>query len=300
MTPITGQFWQLVDRQHGVIARWQLVQLGFTDAMIDHRLGRALFPVHRGVYAVGRPQLSDRGRWMAAVLAGGPGAALSHESAAALWGVLDVSDDPLHISVPPGRHPHHPGLAIHRRAEMPPVVDHEGIRVVDALFTLIDLARGRTPDRIEALANTADKLGLIALDEAIEKLGTIHRRPGVRKLHQALTAHQVTDSDLERRFLRIAADAGLSRPVTQAVVCGFRVDFYWPELGLVVETDGLTYHRTPAQQAKDRIRDQALTAAGLTCLRFTNAQIRRETQSVIRTLRAVAARLRSATGRLAA
>jgi very-short-patch-repair endonuclease len=115
-----------------------------------------------------------------------------------------------------------------------------------------------------------------------------------------LSTHRVTDSDLERHFLAVAADAGLRPPQTQAQLCGIRVDFYWPELGLVVETDGLTYHRTPTQQARDRIRDQTLTAAGLTCLRFTNAQIRREPRLVIQTLRAVAARLRSSTVHLLA
>lgn len=295
----SGRFWDLVELQYGAVARWQLSELGFTDAMIAHRLGRSLFRVHQGVYAVGRPWLSDRGRWMAAVLAGGQGAALSHESAAALWGILDDADR-VHISVPPGRHPHHPGLAVHRRAEMPGVVHREGIRVVTPLFTLIDLARSRTPSQIEALVNSADKLSLITPDDAIEQLATIHRRPGTRKLHGVLTAHRVTDSDLERVFLRISADAGLNPPVTQAMLGGFRVDFYWPDLGLVVETDGLTYHRTPAQQAKDRIRDQALAAAGLTCLRFTNAQVRRERAAVIRTLRAVAARLRTKPVHLAA
>jgi very-short-patch-repair endonuclease len=73
---------------------------------------------------------------------------------------------------------------------------------------------------------------------------------------------------------------------------GFKVDFYWPDLGLVVETDGLRYHRTPAQQARDRSRDQAHTAAGLTCLRFTHAQVRYEPEQAEKTLRAVARRLR--------
>ena len=105
-----------------------------------------------------------------------------------------------------------------------------------------------------------------------------------------LSAHTVTDSDLERRFLRLVRRAGLPKPRTQDVVCGLRVDFHWPELRLVVETDGLTYHRTPAQQARDRRRDQILAAAGLTPLRFTNAQVRREGASVMATLKAVAKR----------
>jgi very-short-patch-repair endonuclease len=104
----------------------------------------------------------------------------------------------------------------------------------------------------------------------------------------------LTDTELERRFLVIARRAGLPRPQTQQRLNGFRVDFYWPDLRLVVETDALRYHRTPAQQAKDRVRDQAHAATGLTPLRFTRAQVRFEPEHVARTLAAVAGRLRAA------
>jgi very-short-patch-repair endonuclease len=98
----------------------------------------------------------------------------------------------------------------------------------------------------------------------------------------------LTESEPERRFLPIAALAGLPRRQTQQVVNGFRVDFFWPQLGLVVETDGLRYHRTAEQQARDRVRDQAHTAAGLTPLRFTHWQVRHDQGHVERTLRSVA------------
>jgi very-short-patch-repair endonuclease len=97
----------------------------------------------------------------------------------------------------------------------------------------------------------------------------------------------LTESELERRFLPIARRAGLPPPRTQAHLNGFRVDFFWPDLGLVVETDGLRYHRTPAQQARDRRRDQVHAAAGLTPLRFTHHQVAHEARSVEATLRAV-------------
>jgi very-short-patch-repair endonuclease len=103
----------------------------------------------------------------------------------------------------------------------------------------------------------------------------------------------LTDSELERRFLPIARRAGLPPPQTRRQVSGFRVDFYWPALDLIVETDGLRYHRTPAQQARDRLRDQTHTAAGLTCLRFTRAQVRFEADQVDATLSAVVRRLRA-------
>jgi very-short-patch-repair endonuclease len=101
----------------------------------------------------------------------------------------------------------------------------------------------------------------------------------------------MTDTELERRFLPIARRVGLPLPLTQVYVNGYRVDFYWPDLRLVIETDGLTYHRTPAQQAADRVRDQAHMAAGLTPLRFTRAQVRYEPGHVEAILRAVALRL---------
>jgi very-short-patch-repair endonuclease len=102
----------------------------------------------------------------------------------------------------------------------------------------------------------------------------------------------LTDSELERWFLAIAHRAGLPKPLTQQRVNGYRVDFFWPDLGLVVETDGLRYHRTATQQQSDRIRDQAHSAAGLTPLRFTHAQVMFEPAEVARVLESVHRRLR--------
>ena len=101
----------------------------------------------------------------------------------------------------------------------------------------------------------------------------------------------LTDSALERLFLPLARRAGLPPPSAGQIVNGYKVDFYWPDFGLVVETDGLRYHRTPAQQAKDRLRDQAHATAGLTHLRFTHAQVRYEPGHVQETLAAVMRRL---------
>lgn len=102
---------------------------------------------------------------------------------------------------------------------------------------------------------------------------------------------RLTDSELERRFLSLVEAAGLPMPQTGRRLNGFKVDFFWPDLGLVVETDGLTYHRTPAQQGRDLVRDQAHTAAGLSRLRFSHAQVRFEPDYVIETLVSTARRL---------
>lgn len=151
---------------------------------------------------------------------------------------------------------------------------------------------------VEAAVSEADKLGLIDPEELRSALDGLGNRPGAGIMRGTLDRRTfaLTDSELERRFLPLARDAGLPQPQTGRHVNGFKVDFFWPELGLVVETDGLRYHRTPIQQARDRLRDQAHTAAGLTALRFTHAQVTRERVHVQATLRAVARRLRA--GRL--
>jgi very-short-patch-repair endonuclease len=156
----------------------------------------------------------------------------------------------------------------------------------------LDIATRLPRGTLEAAVNEADKLDLVDPESLRAGLESRKGQHGVRPLRALLdrTTFVLTDSELERRFLRIARRARLPNPQTQARVNGFRVDFYWPDLGLIVETDGLRYHRTPSQQARDRLRDQTHTAAGLTPLRFTHGQIRYEPKSVQVTLEAVARR----------
>jgi Protein of unknown function (DUF559) len=158
-------------------------------------------------------------------------------------------------------------------------------------------AERRTPDprsvsaslAPEAAINEADKLDLVDPEALRAKLDRMPRRPGVGALRRLLdrTTLLLTDSELERRSIPIAGRAGLPAPETGIWLHGSKVDFYWPDLGLAVETDGLRYHRSPTQQARDRRRDQALTPAGLTPLRFTHAQIAFDADDVEATLRAV-------------
>jgi very-short-patch-repair endonuclease len=180
---------------------------------------------------------------MAALLACGPAAVLSHESAAALWGV-------------------------------------------------------RRP-ALERAVNEADRLDLIdpeALRAALENFSPL---PAVRRLRELLDRQtfRLTDSELERLLLRIARRAGLGAPATGVWLNRFKVDFYWSDLGLAVETDGLRYHRTAAQQERDRVRDQAHISAGLTPLRFTHGQVRFEPLHVETTMRDVANRSQRSRGR---
>jgi very-short-patch-repair endonuclease len=288
--------WSLARRQHGVVTRAQLLKLGFTRHAIKHRVATGrLHPFHRGVFAVGRPELDIHGKCMAAVLACGPGAVVSHRTAAELWGIRQPSVGSIELSVPATVQRKLAGVRLHRRRSLGTTerVVHDGIPLTSPVRTLVDLATRLPGEALEAAVNAADKndhVDPVSLRRALEQM---RGQPGVGVLRRLLDRRtfRLTDSELERSFLRLVRDAGLPVPQTGVRVNGFRVDFLWPDLGLVVETDGLRYHRTPAQQARDRRRDQAHTAAGLTTLRFTHAQVRYEPAEVRETLRRVAVRL---------
>lgn len=286
--------WMLARAQHGVITRSQLLERGYSRTAIEHRLAKGrLHPLHAGVYAVGFPELSRHGHWIAAVLACGPEAALSHASAAALFG-FQGPEPILTVSVDSRRAVRRPGLQVHRvefgRGD---TGMYERIPVTSPARTLIDLATELPLLRLERAVNEADKLGLIDPETLSAELARRPGQRGVPALRDLLDrdAFVLTDSDLEQRFLRIARKTGLGIPETKVRVNGFVVDFLWRDLGLVIETDGLTYHRTPLQQARDRQRDQAHAAAGLTSLRFTNRQVLREPEAVRRTVELVALKL---------
>jgi very-short-patch-repair endonuclease len=184
---------------------------------------------------------------------------------------------------------------LHRRRGLRPddVTTHEGIPVTTPTQTLIDLAVTLDARHLERAVNEADKLDLVDPATLLESLDRYTAREGVGRLRDMLGAQvfRLTDSELERRFLRLVRRAKVPMPQTGARLNGFKVDFFWPDLGLVVETDGLRYHRTPAQQGRDRVRDQAHTAAGLTTLRFTHSQVVSDPALVQRTLQRVVRRL---------
>jgi very-short-patch-repair endonuclease len=277
----------LVKNQHGVISRRQLLDLGVTAESVKSRVRRGrLHAVHRGVYAVGRSDLSRHGEFMAAVLACGTRAVLSHTAAGELWGMV-ARTARIHTTSPSLMRV--TGLITHRRRlEARETTRRHRIPTTRPLQTLIDLATLLTQAQLEAAISEADRQGLITASGLPVLLARSPRRPGLAALKATATAtFRRTDSDLERRFLALVREASLPAPLTQQWVSGYRVDFFWPDLGLVVETDGLTYHRTSAQQSRDRARDQAHAAAGLTQLRFSNHQIRNEPERVVATLRSV-------------
>jgi very-short-patch-repair endonuclease len=282
--------------QYGVVTREQLLEFGLSRRAVQHRLATGrLHPIGRGIYAVGRPDLPRNGRLMAAVLSCGPDAVVSHESAAAVWGLRASRGHVIDVTVPPHVRRRRPGIRLHRHPLDPSDrTERERIPLTTVHRTLLDLAWAIGRVGLEAAVNEADKLDLTDPERLRASLGRYTGVEGVATLREVLDRQTfaLTDSELERRFLPIARRAGLPLPRTGERLNGFKVGFYWPDLGLVVETDGLRYHRTPAQQARDRLRDQAHSAAGLTPLRFTHAQVRYEARYVQSTLAAVAKRAR--------
>jgi len=291
--------WGLARRQHGVVARGQLLALGFGSKAIRHRIetGR-LHPVMTGVYSVGRRELSREGRWMAAVLACGDGAVLSHRSAAELWGIGNEATR-IEVSIRRRVALRRPGVRVRARPSLSDrsVTAHCRIPATSPVQTLIDIATELPERHLERAVNEADKRDLVDPESLLRALEDHSGEPGVRPLRVLLHRHNfvLSDSELERLFVPLALEAGLPLPLTGQRVNGFEVDFFWPQLGLVVETDGWHYHRTPSTQSRDALRDQTHTAAGLTALRFSFHQVKYEPGHVRRILARTTAQLRSET-----
>jgi very-short-patch-repair endonuclease len=220
---------------------------------------------------------------MAAVLAGGEGAALSHRSAAALW---DIGGEGgcIEISVRRRCELRRPGIRFRGRASLAPgdIVRHDSIPATSPARTLVDLATELDPLALERAVNNADKRDLVDPETLREDLGRFGGEPGIRPLRHLLDRlfFRLSDSELEIYFRRIVRAAKLPMPLTKYRVNGYEVDFFWPDLRLVVETDGLRYHRTPSAQLRDARRDRAHVIAGMTPLRFTHYEVRYEPRRI--------------------
>jgi len=221
---------------------------------------------------------------------------LSHRSAAALWRVGKEARGRIDISVKRDSELRRTGLRIHRRPGLPAedIAHHNGIAVTAPARTLVDLATELGSLAVERAVNEADKRDLIDPESLRCALDRYEGEPGVRPLRQLLDERtfRLSDSDLEISFRPIAAEAGLPFPLSKQMVNGWEVDFYWPNLGLVVETDGLRYHRTPTTQTRDARRDRAHALAGMTPLRFTHYEVKHEPAVVRAELSRAAALLR--------
>ncbi len=173
---------------------------------------------------------------------------LSHRSAGALWGITGERDE-IEISVRRSFKQRRSGIRVRGRPSIldEDVVADREIPVTGPTLALVDLGTVLGPAALERAVNEADKGDLVSSETLRASLESYAGKPGVRAVRTLLDRHafRLSDSELERAFRPIATAAGLPPPHTQSEVNGFRVDFFWPDLGLIVETDGLRYHRTP-------------------------------------------------------
>jgi restriction endonuclease-like protein/putative AbiEi antitoxin of type IV toxin-antitoxin system len=280
----------LAARQHGVVSRGQLLELGLSSRAIQGRIERgALHPLYRGVYAVGHCVVSKRGRWMAAVLAAGRRAVLSHRSAGALW---DLGADPagrVEVSSPTERR--RPGIKVYETVLAPDEVTVvDGIPVTTIERTLLDLSAALPRSGVERAIERADALRLV--DHAIvgALLERYRGRPGtslLSELRERGVEPVLTRSELEERFMTFLDAHPMPRPEVNTVVEGFEVDFVWREQRVIVELDSRTWHHTRAAFERDRERDRILQAHGRRVVRITWRQLHDDPQRIAHDLLAL-------------
>lgn len=269
---------ELAERQFGVLSAAQLYALGLTKDWVAGRVTAGwLHRVHRGVYAVGHRRLGMTGHCMAAVLACGDGAVLSHRSAAALWSFgrqrpADAIDVTLRTRA--GRR-RRPGIRVHRPRRLPEdeLSIDRGIPATAPARTILDLASVIRVRPLERAVDEADRLRLVDADDLIELVRRHPGHPGAGRLRGLLARHQIgstaTRSELEERFLALCRRHHLPQPEVNVPLLDYVVDFLWSEGRLVVEVDGRATHDTRRAFQADRDRDGRLAVAGYRVLRFT-------------------------------
>jgi hypothetical protein len=265
---------ELARRQWGLVTRDQLIERGMSTRGISDwvRDGR-LLRLHRGIYAYGHDRLRIEGRWLAAVLACGPGAALSHRSAALLWEIRQSSSGLVDVTVPSqnGRC-ERVGIRIHRSARLAAdeVTAERGIPVTTLARTLLDLADVIHPQGLKRAITEAEYRGRFDLTSLT---AVVHNNPGRRGAKVMRAAEQAghrTRSPLEDRFLAFVDRWRVEDPESNVWLEGYEVDFLWRRVGLVVELDGAAEHGTRAAVRRDRKRDRVLWRAGFRTMRLTD------------------------------
>ena len=291
----------LAERQHGVVALWQLAELGLNVRLIDKRIAAGrLHSIHQGVYAVGHRLLSADGHRMAAVIACGPRAVLSHRSAAALWGLRRDGRNRIDVTAP-GRRGRMPvGIDAHRDGFLRPAdrTEHRGIPCTTVARTLLDLAAVVSPRELRNAVTQAEVERVFDLAAVRELLGRSRRRRGVARLRRAIAEHDARDErtrgELERRFLALCRRAGVPLPeVNVPLTVGatqLEADFLWRTTRLIVEADDRHSHLTITAFEKDRRRDQRLRLAGWEVIRCTWRQVLDDPEELAQALRALLSR----------
>ena len=284
---VDGPLSKLAGRQHGLVTAAQLEALGLGRNGISQRVKRgALHRIHRGVYSVGHAALSRLGEFLAAVLAAGPGAALSHETCTELFEVRRWPASEIHVSAP--RRRRIDGIRTHHTALGPlDVVVYRGIPVTNVARLLVDLTDVTDAEEILGVISEAawrKRLDLEATRAAIARANGRHNLQALEDaLGRYLAGEEGPKSRAELALLRLV---GTPRPLSNAEVEGEEVDAHWPDRRLIVEVDGHG-HRRPAQRRDDARRDAKLRSAGWKVLRVTAAEVEHAPERVLSSLELV-------------
>jgi Protein of unknown function (DUF559)/Transcriptional regulator, AbiEi antitoxin len=300
--PRDAQIGRLAERQHGVVSLPQLQLHGLSPSAVRQRVATGrLTRIHRAVYAVGHGRLTQHGHWMAAVLAYGPRAVLSHRSAAALHGIRPDNRPRIDVTLPSASARSRPGIDVHRSTtlEAADVTTIDGIPCTTLARTLLDLAEVVPRRALERAIDQAEVLRVFDLGAVEEVLSPANGRRGAAQLKLVLAEYAgptLTDRELEERFFELCERAGVPRPAVNVWITlddgiAYKADFMWREHKLIAETDGRGFHSHRAAFEHDRLRDQRLTLAGFTVVRFTWRQVVSEPESVVGALRTLLARL---------
>jgi predicted transcriptional regulator of viral defense system len=273
--------------QHAVIAVYQLRELGLVPATVRaRRAAGQLHRIHHGVYSlVPRELLKREGLYMAAVLACGPGAVLSHRSAARLHGLRNYDYHRIEVTVPGRSTRTHTGVLVHRSTTLTQadvtVVNH--IPTTTIARTLFDIAACITPRQLERAFDQADAMQVLDLNEIRDQVARNPTRPAAKAVKHLLKTHYIgstpTENEFEEKFLALTRSLKLPDPTPQFWIDPgdgeppIRADFAWPDRKIVVETDGEKTHGTRRAFETDRRRDQRLAAAGWTVIRTTWRQL---------------------------
>jgi hypothetical protein len=277
---------ELAERQHGVVAARQLVELGYSrNAIAYGKASGRLRHLHRGVYAVGHRPVTWHSRCLAAVLSCGPNAVASHRSAAWIWGLIRYRPDSFDVTVPVRRRHARSDLRLHyARLTDEDRAIREGIPVTAVPRTLLDLAAILTAERLDRALERSEELGLFDLRPMDALIASAGGHPGVGRLRRALALYRpppFNRSGLERRFLELAHRAGLPRPSTGFNVAGYELDVYWEPERFAVELDVYETHGSRAAFESDRLRQENLKLQGVEMIRVTGRRLDREPGEVI-------------------
>lgn len=296
-TNVDAELARRAARQHGVISRARCLEAGLSPRAVRYRLkiGR-LQPVHLGVYGVGHAPTSPIARAMAAVLACGPGAVLSHRSAAALWGIEARWLPPLDVTAA-SKHRIR-GIRLHRSRTLTPtqITKREGIPVTNPARTVLDLAEALDDAALARAVNEAQIKCRVSLAELSHLLDAAPGRRGAARLKPLIApATAPTRSAFEDAFLAFAERHGLPRPEVNQQIAAHEVDMLWPAERVVVELDGFAFHRHRGPFERDRDRDADLVAAGYAVIRITWRRLTEQSGQEAGRLRTILERRRATT-----